>query len=272
MNVKKIWECKLKLNSHIFWESKETFDLAKDRYSMWVLFALETGSFKYEIGEEVGVVKPNELVFCPPNTTLYRQAISSMSMHFITFKFDSSVSDNMVVNQIPSFKVNPTDNIRLTSNFSYLKMLNLTLNSQGIHRKQWMLNDLWLLACNEWEYLPKEEDLAGFSQTSDLLMNTAMDLLIKSADTPFNIKEISDSIGLSQVQFTRRFKRTYNIFPSDVVRKVRLRNTTNLLLNTDFTLEEIAERCGFNNGFYLSRVFKEHMGISPSQFRQQNKL
>ena len=39
------------------------------------------------------------------------------------------------------------------------------------------------------------------------------------------------------------------------------------LLEPGATLRDIAERCGFSNEFYLSRRFKQVVGLSPSEFR-----
>ncbi|MNI77000.1 HTH-type transcriptional activator RhaR [compost metagenome] len=60
--------------------------------------------------------------------------------------------------------------------------------------------------------------------------------------------------------------------PSDFVRSLRIRKAAGLLLDTDLTLNQIASRCGFENGFYLSRVFAQSMGMSPSKYRELNRV
>jgi AraC-like DNA-binding protein len=46
-----------------------------------------------------------------------------------------------------------------------------------------------------------------------------------------------------------------------------LQKARELLTGTDFTLQTIAERCGYRSAFYLSRVFKATTGQSPSEYR-----
>lgn len=270
--TKELWENELKITSHVYWENKKKFELDVDTYLTWTVFAVESGSFKYRINNETGILKQNELVFCPPHSSFYRSALSSMAIHFITFNFYFPLKERDIESKMPTFKVSPTDKIRLMSNFSYLKMLNLSSDTRSLFRKKWILNDLWLLACSEWETMPREEDLAGFSQTEDELMNSVMSWLIRKADTQFNISELSSYVGLSQVQFTRRFQRAYNTSPSEVVRTIRIKKAAKLLLNSNMTIENIAKKCGYDNGFYLSKVFKKTMGISPSEFRQKNRI
>jgi AraC-like DNA-binding protein len=43
-----------------------------------------------------------------------------------------------------------------------------------------------------------------------------------------------------------------------------------LLAQTDYSMKEIAERLGFSNQYYFSKVFKENNGVSPSQYRKSN--
>lgn len=195
-----------------------------------------------------------------------------MAIHFITFNLDTPLRKEKRKSQIPIFKVSPTDKIRLMSNFSYLKMLNLSSDKRSFFQKQWILNDIWLLACSEWDAVPREEDLAGFSQTEDQLMNSVMNWLIQKADTQFTISELSRHTGLSQVQFTRRFQKAYNVSPSEVVRTIRIKKSAKLLLDSNMNIEEIAKQCGYDNGFYFSRIFKQTMKMSPSEFRQKNKI
>lgn len=52
----------------------------------------------------------------------------------------------------------------------------------------------------------------------------------------------------------------------------RLKHVKYLLLTTGNTLDEIAEASGFATRNLLSRTFKAHEGITPSEFRSKNKL
>jgi transcriptional regulator GlxA family with amidase domain len=60
--------------------------------------------------------------------------------------------------------------------------------------------------------------------------------------------------------------------PSDFVRSLRIRKAAGLLLDTDLTLNEIAASCGYENSFYLSRVFAQSIGVSPSKYREINQV
>jgi two-component system response regulator YesN len=56
---------------------------------------------------------------------------------------------------------------------------------------------------------------------------------------------------------------------SQYLRAVRLRHARKLLEETEISIAAIAEKTGFRDSNYFSRVFTHHEGISPRQFREQ---
>ena len=67
--------------------------------------------------------------------------------------------------------------------------------------------------------------------------------------------------------FKRDFKKIFKDTPAKWVMKKRLNLASDLLQNTPLSIGEITFECGFENQTHFSRVFKEKMGVSPSQFR-----
>lgn len=68
---------------------------------------------------------------------------------------------------------------------------------------------------------------------------------------------------------TRAMKQMYGMTPNEYVTKVRIDQAKSLLLNTHLTVSAIAEHVGFENIPYFSNCFSKHVGLSPSQFRNQ---
>jgi YesN/AraC family two-component response regulator len=55
------------------------------------------------------------------------------------------------------------------------------------------------------------------------------------------------------------------------VREIRVREAASLLLRTNESLDEIAEKTGFVNRFYMSRVFKKVTKESPAAYRRKHR-
>ncbi|WP_277679615.1 helix-turn-helix domain-containing protein [Gracilibacillus dipsosauri] len=261
----------LLLVSHFYWERKVHFKLSQDTYPSWVLFLVESGSFNYEIGKEAGIIQEGEMVFCPPNFTFKREALSPLALHFIGFDLKGNGLEKTPI-PMSTFKAKPLDEKRLASNFSYLRRLNLSMEKKDIQQKQWILNDIWQLACNDWDTQTNQDILADIGVSDDDLMNWALEWLLQNFHKRFSIRDLSSKIGLSPVQFSRRFQKAFHKTPSDFVKMLRIRKAARLLLDTDYTLDQIAERCGYDNGFYLSRVFSSYMQMSPSRYRELNRI
>nr|WP_275942626.1 AraC family transcriptional regulator [Paenibacillus alba] len=83
-----------------------------------------------------------------------------------------------------------------------------------------------------------------------------------------SLKGVALTLGLSSSQLTRRFQAVYGMSPVRYATKIRLSRARLLLAETPDTLDAIAEQCGFQNAFYFSRVFSQHMQISPSAYRR----
>lgn len=87
-----------------------------------------------------------------------------------------------------------------------------------------------------------------------------------------NIKEIAEKANLSRRHFTRVFKQNYKLSPYEYIINLRLKQACDLLKNSKWTITRISEESGFKDPNYFSRQFKNKKGISPTEYRQSNKL
>ncbi|WP_251037355.1 AraC family transcriptional regulator [Paenibacillus albidus] len=78
---------------------------------------------------------------------------------------------------------------------------------------------------------------------------------------------LADMLDCSSRQLLRMFKSKENISPIDYLIRVRMHKAQELLLSADCTLKEIAERVGYTDSYYFSRLFKKVVGVSPTLFK-----
>jgi transcriptional regulator GlxA family with amidase domain len=57
----------------------------------------------------------------------------------------------------------------------------------------------------------------------------------------------------------------------EYVMKTRLAAAKDMLLSTDLSIGEVAERSGFPSLAYFSRTFKSKIGMTPSKFKRAGK-
>ncbi|MEO3779814.1 AraC family transcriptional regulator [Micromonospora sp. B11E3] len=120
----------------------------------------------------------------------------------------------------------------------------------------------------------------------DELVRQATALILDHFTSPdLSLGELAAALGISPTQLSRwpsgrrrtcrprrRFRAVRGVTPVAYLRGVRLRKARELLTETDATLQAIAERCGYRSAFYFSRVFSNHTGQSPSQYRHDSRV
>ncbi|MBT3194501.1 MAG: helix-turn-helix transcriptional regulator [Verrucomicrobia bacterium] len=78
--------------------------------------------------------------------------------------------------------------------------------------------------------------------------------------------------GLSPSTFRRYWARYVHAPPSRYVMSLRIREACRLLVETDFTIAEIADQLRFDDPLYFSRRFSRLMGIPATEYRQRHKV
>ena len=251
--------------AYAYWKRKAQFLLEKDVYKYWTLFAVEEGSFRYQIQDHSGEAEFGEVVVCPPGIEFARWTISPLTFHFVQFEWEEEPNPGESASLTGKLSIG--DQSRLRSTYAYLCLHGERLrdNPEANNRFRHMLNDVWNL-------IEMELDGIGDVTVTDTMMKEARQWLVEHGYKPFRMKELSDRLGLSPVQFTRKFYKQFQMNPSDFVLAIRMDRACQLLKETRLPLDSIAQQCGYENGFYLSRIFRVKMGMNPSLYRKLHQL
>lgn len=77
---------------------------------------------------------------------------------------------------------------------------------------------------------------------------------------------LCDMSGLSRNYLIRQFRETYGRTPLDYLTEIRMDKAKQLVINTRWSMSEIAEQVGYADVHSFSRMFKKRLGLSPSRF------
>jgi AraC-like DNA-binding protein len=102
-------------------------------------------------------------------------------------------------------------------------------------------------------------------------MNEVLEHVRANHARPIKIEELARIANLSSSQFERRFRKVFQITPTQHILNVRIRAACNLLASTNDTIASVAVESGFYDHSHFIRGFKKTMGISPSEFRRQGR-
>lgn len=87
-----------------------------------------------------------------------------------------------------------------------------------------------------------------------------------------SLEFLAKHFGISTSYLSHRFKNVTGFSVTDYIQMTRIRNAQALLINTMMPITEISEPCGFNCFSQFNRVFRKHIGMSPSTYRKQSQV
>jgi AraC-like DNA-binding protein len=86
------------------------------------------------------------------------------------------------------------------------------------------------------------------------------------------LDELSLEMGMSKKALSSFLNNRLNQNFYFYVNSFRIDKARNLLQSSDLSIKEIAFECGFVNDSHFNRIFKQHVGITPKQFRQNENV
>ncbi|UYQ95681.1 chromate resistance protein [Chitinophaga horti] len=89
-------------------------------------------------------------------------------------------------------------------------------------------------------------------------------------DTSLTLKELSQDLDINPSYLSREFSKHFdNLSFGEYLRKQRIEKAVELMRNPAHSLTEIAYLTGFSDQSHFSRIFRQHMGESPSDYRRK---
>lgn len=120
--------------------------------------------------------------------------------------------------------------------------------------------------------------LAGGSAANDnkttvsQRMKQSVKYIIEHFSDDLAVSHLAEECGISEEYYCRLFKKLTGASPVNYINSLRIAKACDLLLKLpNMKIEEIGLECGFRNITYFNKLFKRETGVSPSEFRNQNK-
>ena len=90
-------------------------------------------------------------------------------------------------------------------------------------------------------------------------------------DNDITNSDLAAIAGYHSYHLNRLMKSTTGMTLHQYILNTRLEKSKDFLLNTDMSVAEIAEKCGFKNSYHFSNTFKSKIGVTPTLFRNTKK-
>ena len=110
---------------------------------------------------------------------------------------------------------------------------------------------------------------ATFSNADEQFI-VKLDKYIESniANDSLNAQMITEHLCMGRATFYKKMKEVVGLGIMEYVTGKRMALAADLLTRSSLTVSEISQRCGYVDSQYFAKVFKQHLGQSPSLYRK----
>lgn len=123
-----------------------------------------------------------------------------------------------------------------------------------------------------WSLVAEHTSPAGRREEDSLdtvRLKAMLEYLHKNYDRPVSLEEVAAAANVSKRECLRCFQRTIGVAPIQYLQRVRIREASALLGETDLSVTEVGGRCGFESPSYFTLLFRRHTGQTPKEYRRE---
>lgn len=241
------------------------------------------GSGTLFIGDRIKAIQPGETVLIPSQTphywlfdTFQDQELEMESINCIVLHLKKNLGiENLLampelqaVKQLfehsdRGFYLDKTNSKLIKNHFEQV------LNASNLDK---LISLFKLLECiqDSSKEMLTSENYAMLHQSEDQhRMNNLMDYIRENYKQPIKLVDLASLAGLTENSFCRYFKQKTGKTPVQFITELRVSHACTQLRNSKMSLKEICYDSGFNNFVSFHKNFKNILGLTPLQFRQQ---
>jgi AraC-like DNA-binding protein len=111
--------------------------------------------------------------------------------------------------------------------------------------------------------------LSKLSSQKDVVNEVKMALRRRAGEFP-RLEDIADKLAMSPRTLRRKLGAA-NLRYQDLLDGERRLVAEDYLANSDLTVQQIAEKCDFNDAQNFSKAFKRWSGVSPTEYRKSSR-
>ncbi|SFX01731.1 DNA-binding response regulator, OmpR family, contains REC and winged-helix (wHTH) domain [Pseudomonas sp. NFACC36] len=103
----------------------------------------------------------------------------------------------------------------------------------------------------------------------EIVLRAAMRLIENHLDDIPSLVQLAHKVGTHEKRLSRIFREHLGLTVFAYIRDARLRRGQELLGESAMSVQDVAELVGFRNACNFTTAFRQRIGMTPSQFRQQ---
>ena len=118
-------------------------------------------------------------------------------------------------------------------------------------------------------YMQNTETMTEDASHKDANFMRALSMIHERYNEKLSLSDLAKEARLSKSTFVRKFIYICKLSPAEYITKKRIEVAENMLISSNASVSEVAEKVGFYDAAHFSRTFKKVNGITPLEYRKQ---
>jgi len=114
-----------------------------------------------------------------------------------------------------------------------------------------------------------ERESTEHSRFGDPRVSAAVRFIRRHATLPVGVDDVVEAAGCSRRSLERLFRTNLGHTPAEEIRRVQVNHAKWLLVESDRSLTQVSERCGYQSFRNFATAFRREVGISASTYRKK---
>ncbi|MBH5318763.1 AraC family transcriptional regulator [Paenibacillus sp. GSMTC-2017] len=228
------------------------------------IFVLSSGKGEVQIGKHSWSAKSGSLLFVNPDRIIRVTSVSGATLTGYLVTFDivrETETDGKRALYMDRQSEWLTDGPVAVKAIRRVEVIakELAMNAaESSYRKQMKLGELLDLLPISYED-SKDKSEPGWLEAVIAYMK-------ENYENKISREQLAQMSGFHPDYFSNQFKKETGLSYTEILTKIRIDKAKQYLFLGDRNLNEIAQRIGYSDGLYLSRKFKQVVGIPPSRY------
>lgn len=242
------------------------WDLGFHQHASLEVAVLLEGRGLFETKEHTFTIEPGHVIVIPSDIAHRFYAITPIRL--AVFQAEHILSETMDLFQ----KLAPQPQVKLYSMSQFdveqyyslfrqwLRVLSESISDKEKYINTWIQLFLHFLM----QHVHSDQQVISVTNAADYIRNNLQEEL--------RISDLAKYANLSESGFRRMFKEAYGLTPKQYQQQCRMVEAKWLLRSTEKTIQAISEQVGFVNLHSFSSWFQNNEGVSPSEWRKQQRV
>ena len=117
-----------------------------------------------------------------------------------------------------------------------------------------------------------KDELSSDQNQHNAYLNAIIKYFNTNISKNFTLQDLCDEFKLSKSYLNLLFKKNTNTSPINYFISMKMKEACKMLRSTNFTIKIIAANLGYLDPYYFSFLFKNVVGVSPTEYRTSNMI